>query len=118
MHEQENAKTNCIGFAFSRLGITSEEKYIEPPTLKHLLRKFNEVEINKASLLAVIRYPCGEPYVYHLAILSQDKNTVIHRKGVNSPETVEDLDMAICSYLLDNDSVCTKVIYLQPKTQN
>lgn len=117
MHEQESPKTNCIGFAFSRLGITPEERYIEPPTLKCLLHKFNEVEIDKASLLAIIRYPSGEPYVYHLAILSEDKNMVIHRKGIDSPEVVEDIDMAICSYLLNNDSVGTKVIYLQPKAK-
>lgn len=117
MRERIEAENNCVGFVFSRLGIISDERYVEPPTYKELLKSFDRVDIDKAQLLAVIRHPSGKPYVYHMAILGGDKTTIIHRRGVNSEWFVEDLKEGLESYLLENDFVATEVVYLAKKVQ-
>jgi len=68
---------NCIGFVYSRLGIISEEKYVDPPRLKDFLKTFEEVHnIKQAKVLGVIFLASNGPIMAHVALLSDDKKSL------------------------------------------
>ncbi len=78
-----SAEVNCVSFAYYRLGITKEEKYVD--TLEvDLVDHFLEVEtLEEADAVAVI---FGDPLegevLSHLGVLDpRDKMLVHHRPG-------------------------------------
>jgi len=120
MANSENCSTynNCVSFVYSRLGLISDDEYVEPPSYHDIFKMFKEVDPADANILAVIRYTSRrEPYVDHMAILTDDKEHVFHRKGVCGEVDTENIEDGLRRYLCDNDYVQTKVVFLTPKNK-
>lgn len=111
---KENQPLNCVGFVYTRLGYIHEERGLQPPTLRQLLKKFDRVDnIASASVLAVIAYSNREPYVAHIALINEDKKTITHRK-IDSNIVTEQIDHALDEFT-NSDLDFRRVIYLNPK---
>jgi hypothetical protein len=82
---QEN-KRNCVGFVYYWLGIILDESYVEPPSLEKFKRTFTRTDnINEADAIAVIIPSDKGPMLYHIALVSPDKKTILHRNGTGGP---------------------------------
>ena len=114
---KERPPFNCVGFVYKEVGIKSEEQYIDPPSLGKLLKYFDQVEdIKTATVLAVIAYSPKKPYVAHIALISEDKLKITHRK-IGQHISTEDLKSGLEEYL-DSEVDFRRLIYLKPKNRN
>lgn len=109
---------NCVSFVYHELGLEPEDLYVEPPTYSQLLRKFERVfDINSAiAVAAIVPSNWSGPKVAHIALLSDDKKTVLHRigPGVNIPVNPEEINKAMESYL-ENPEAELVYLTLKPK---
>jgi hypothetical protein len=115
---QEGIENNCVGFVYNIHNLIAEEKFIEPPTWKEIQKLFTQVEdISSADILAIVDFSRPKPTVVHLGIISSDKKSVIHRKGINLPVEVDDLDQTIKELVTQDLDIARKACFLAVKKQ-
>jgi hypothetical protein len=113
MERGERPRNNCVSYVCRQVGLIQEERYISPPTLKSLLRRFDRTsDLESASVMAIIYYGRNKPVVEHIALLNGDKQTVIHRDGVNGRVRPNDALDEITEHTF---WPLYKVVYLKPK---
>jgi hypothetical protein len=100
---KERLSSNCVGFVYNKLGMLPEEKYIDPPTLKELLKSFDNVRsVEKANVLAIITFSHLGSYLSHMAIICDDKKTILHRNGDGGEVVCEEINSCLDRYLVSN----------------
>lgn len=106
---------NCIGFVYHELGLIPEEKFMYGPYLRNFLDKFTRVsDISEATVVAVVAYGAVNPYIAHVALLSEDKKMITHRDGLGAdPERLE-IEKGLKKYL---SPVTRKVLFFIPKAK-
>ena len=114
----EKKKSNCIGYAYHELGITSTEEPKYLPDLNDVLRSFDRVEtINDADVMAVgfLSSIGNDLIVIHMAVVGDDKRSVNHRKWEGEPVTCDGVENIMAEYKSTFGSENVSFIFLKRK---
>lgn len=75
-----DAKSNCVGFAYWFLGISSLDEYVFPPRYIELLKDFEVADEGEVVAFVSKEKDSSHKVVWHLAPIDPDnKDFVIHR---------------------------------------
>lgn len=78
--------SNCMGFAYWKLGLIAKEHFIDPGDLKGLLKDFDKVDfLEEAEAIAAIETD-NEEHVRHIIVIDpEDRSFVVNRVGYAAP---------------------------------
>lgn len=92
---------NCIGFVYHKLGLVSDEKFINIGPLEPHLNFFEETEeSSKADAVAVLSLKFGAKAVIHMAVMDKkDPQYVLERPVTGGPIRRAEFGDSISPYL-------------------
>lgn len=109
------AETNCIGYAYSELGLISKEIFLKCPYLDEILSHFDRVGNIKSADAAIVVVPYEGRYeVTHIAVVNHDKRTIRHRKGQDAPVNRGKIKGELRDYLREYEA---EMVYLRLKSK-
>lgn len=72
---------NCVSFAYYRLGITQEERYLDPLKVDLMVHFFEVETPEEADAVAVIFHdPLEGEVLYHLGVLDPRDRMLVHHR--------------------------------------